>query len=505
MGLRDRLSALFGIGLAPTTEETRIARRDVADTLATLNRENVRAAEAGITLPWGAGMDSDDGLYRRLTTDAKQARRDLTPMAQDRMLEVAYFLWEQNAFAKRLVTLMTDLILGEGVTVVADDAKNQEVIDRTWNHRENKLTENIRGFYNSLSVNGELALTVGPNPINGITRIGFIDPYQVKDIVPVVDNVLVPDIMVLKGTPGQEGQRLRIIREDAETGRLDGEVFFFRINSLPNGMRGRSDLGPIADWLDLYDQFMYGELERANLLSHFVWDWKVDGADDKRIQEKLKTFPKLKSGQVFAHNEKETLEPISPDLKAQDRSEIAQILRVHIAGAMGYPTSYLGDTTSNRATIEGQNDVMMKTPAARQKEFVAILSTIVRFAIEQSQSRNPSLFRDVKQGYRINVPEISAKDISRVGQVASTLVSAMDTAMSNQTMSRKGAVEVTCAVLKQLGIELKPETVIADADEEAKLRQEKADEIHAGAANRNSPIPDDPEVEDEEETAGATA
>ncbi len=492
-------------------------RREAADVRVALSQASLRAGEnrgalqdfrttshtEGIQLPWGMGMDQDENLYRRLTGDAKHQRRDLSPLAQDRMLEVAYFLWESNTFAKRLVTLMTDLILGQGIKVVAADQKNQEVIDRTWNHRENKLDQNIRSFYNSLSVNGELALPVAANPISGISRLGFIDPYQIKDIVPLPDNILVPDIMVLKAAPGQTEQRLKIVREDPMTEKLVGEVFFFKINTLPNGLRGRSDLGPVADWLDLYDQFLFGELERVNLLSNFVWDWKIDGADDAKIKEKLKNFPKPKPGQVFAHNEHETLEAQTPDLKASDRSEVARMLRVHIAGSMGYPISYLGDTDSNRATIEGQNDIMLKTPAARQREFASMVDQIVRFGIENAQTRNPGLFRDVKQGYVMHLPEISAKDISRVGQVASSLITGMDTALNNRTLSRKAAVDVTCTILKQLGVDLDAQEVMEQADEDAAEAQDRADDIAAGMAasranNPNPPIAPDPEDDPED-------
>lgn len=490
-------------------------RREAADARAAIGHAMMRASEnalpgadfsayaEGIQLPWGMGLDQDENLYRRLTGDAKNQRRDLSPLAQDRMLEVAYYLWESNVFARRLVTLMTDLILGQGISVVAADAKNQEVIDATWNHRENKLDQNIRAFYNSLSVNGELALPVAPNPINGISRLGFIDPYQIKDIVPLPDNILVPDVMVLKAAPGQTEQRLKIVREDPMTGRLVGDVFFFKINALPNGLRGRSDLGPVADWLDLYDQFMFGELERVNLLSNFVWDWKIDGADDAKIAEKLKRFPKPKPGQVFAHNEKETLEAVTPDLKAGDRSEVARMLRVHIAGSMGYPLSYLGETDSNRATIEGQNDVLLKTPAARQREFAAMVDQIVRWGIENAQGKNPGLFRDVKQGYVMHLPEISAKDISRVGQAAAGLIAGMDTALSNRTLSRKAAVDVTCAILRQLGVDLETQEVMDQADDDAAEAQDWSDDIAAGMAasrakNPNPPIAPDPEDDPED-------
>lgn len=477
-------------------------RRAASSELADTNGQALTASrEAALSLPFGIGLDADDHLYRRLTGEAKQHRRDLSPLAQDKAIEIAYFLWEQNCFARRLVTLMTDLILGEGISVEAADSRNQDVVNDTWNHRVNQLTTRVRQFYNSLSVNGELAIPVAKNPIDGIPMLGFIDPYQILDIRTVPDNILVPDIMILKPNRGEaQGKELKIVRENPETGKLEGEVFFFTINNLPNGLRGRSDLLPLADWLDLYDQFMFGEVERLVLLSTFVFDHKIEGADEKVVAEKSKKLPKFKPGSVFSHNEKETLTAVTPDLKAADRSEVARLLRVHIAGSMGYPVSYLGDIDSNKATIEGQNDITLKTPAARQKEFAGLIDQVLRYAIEGAQGANRSLFRDVQQGYKIVMPEISAKDISRVGQVIAGVLSGLDTALANHTMSRKAAVQVLAAIIAHLGIKLDPQEILDDADADAAEALDRADELQAtlaaqratgGGRPTNPPIPDD--------------
>jgi hypothetical protein len=63
---------------------------------------------------------------------------------------------------------------------------------------------------------------------------------------------------------------------------MEGEVFYFAINKLPNSLRGRSDLMALADWLDLYDQYLFSEVERLHLLSAFVWDYKIEGATDEK-------------------------------------------------------------------------------------------------------------------------------------------------------------------------------------------------------------------------------
>jgi hypothetical protein len=223
-------------------------------------------------------------------------------------------------------------------------------------------------------------------------------------------------------------------------------------------------------------------VERLHLLSAFVWDYQVDGAGPAEIKDKLAKFPTPKPGSVFAHNEKEKLEAKTPDLKAQDRSEAGRMLRIHIAGSYGFPLSYLGEMDSNNATIQGQNDILLKTPAARQKEFAAFLDQLVRFTIDSTTTKNPALFRDVQAGYRIRMPEIAAKDISRVGQVLAQVTAAMDTSMANHTASRRLTTVVLAAMLKQLGVDADPAEIMAEADQEKDEAQALADEMQANMA-----------------------
>lgn len=480
-------------------------RRGNAEQIAEARRQALAAGpieEATIALNMGTGgIDADDYAYRRLTSGAKAQTRDLTPLSHDRQLEVAWYLFEGNPLARRLVTLMTDLIIGEGVQVevLADDARIQGAVDKFWGR--NQLGQRLREFYMANSLNGELILPVAVNPISGGPVLGYLDSVQVKQIVPNQANVLVLEKMVLKPLGGiGNGETLDIIREDPTTGRLVGNVFYHRINALPNSLRGRSDLMPLADWLDLYDQFMFAEVERLNLISSFAWDYTIEGAtDDKTIQDKIKKLPRLKPGAVFGHNEKEKLEPRTPDLKAQDRSEVAHMLRVHIAGSMGFPVSYLGDIDSNRSTIEGQNDVMMKTPAARQKEFAGLLDLMVRFAIEQQSGKNPILFQNAKPTYKITMPEIQAKDIARVGTVLSSVMTAMDTGIQNETVSKKLAIRVIAGLVQQLGIDADPRQITEEIEGEAEERDQLADELQSEMARlrRNQPVPGDPGADPE--------
>ena len=189
------------------------------------------------------------------------------------------------------------------------------------------------------------------------------------------------------------------------------------------------------------------------------------------------------------------------------------MLAIHMAGAIGFPVSWLGFTDSNRATIEGQNDISLKTPAARQKEFAGHLGLICRFAIEGATTFNRALYRDVEGiDFSIEMPEIAAKDIARVGTVLSSVVSAMDTAMANSTMSRRASALVITSLIRHLGVDLDVEQVLQEADQEKIDRQDADDQraemiarataannaINAGKAKPGTPAPE-PDDDDAEE------
>src|SRR4051812_24857098 len=105
MGLRDRIGSVFG-WLRPVavpvvqgevlddyplqTEAAIVARREAAGA-GVAERKSATQEAIGIgSFGSGLGLDPDDFQYRRLTGNAGQQRRDLTPLQQDRMLEICW-------------------------------------------------------------------------------------------------------------------------------------------------------------------------------------------------------------------------------------------------------------------------------------------------------------------------------------------------------------------------------------------------------------------------------
>ena len=76
--------------------------------------------------------------------------------------------------------------------------------------------------------------------------------------------------------------RTRKIRESY----ADGECFYVRVNNMAAGGRGRSDLLAQADWLDAYDEFLFGELDRAKFMRAFFWDVTLTGATEEQVNKR---------------------------------------------------------------------------------------------------------------------------------------------------------------------------------------------------------------------------
>jgi len=76
------------------------------------------------------GSEPDDYLWRRLTSNAD---RDLSPWAQDMVLQVAYYLYETDPLARRIIQIARDYVVAEGVKFEAKDERVQQVVERFWN------------------------------------------------------------------------------------------------------------------------------------------------------------------------------------------------------------------------------------------------------------------------------------------------------------------------------------------------------------------------------------
>ncbi len=458
----------------------RFLRESIETSVQTKVSERVQEMAYEIT----GDPDADSTLYRRLTA----AERDLSPVVHDRMLDIAYYLWLTNPAAKDVIEKYVDFVVGEGITITADNPDVQSVIDAFM--EDNNREDGFEGDVRDLGLYGELIFPVAVNEADGFVDLGYIDPKEVKSVNYSKDNRLKAESITLKGTPAREERTLKVIDKDRDPesptlGMLVGEVFYFSINRPRNVSRGVSDLLCIADWLDAYDQFLFNFVEGSGFKNAWIYDVTLEGMNDKEIQDYARKQKPPKPGTIKYHNEKVKWETCSPELKAKDNTDAARLIRSMVHWGSGIPEHWAGfGDFANRATAGEMAEPPIKRLTRRQNYIKTIIRKVIRFVIDQAAiaqkikgvPADAAERRDLLS-FKVNMPEMSAKDTGKIAQALSAATQSLVLAVQQGWLRDSTATRVYATMASQLGADI-------DSDEEiAELEKQKEEEDSTPSIN----------------------
>lgn len=430
----------------------------------------------------GATIDPDDEEgWRRLSGDAD---RDLSPLSQARMRETALYLWDSNLLANRIVELPLAYMLAEGVELRAGEQTMQETLERFWSDPINSMDVKLPKKVRELSIFGEQVWPTFVNEVDGHVRLGYLDPALIETVVVDPGNPEQPiGIVTVRDRKGRQ-LRYRVIVNGPEsvfTQRTqeiratfaDGEAFYFTVNDLSVSRRGRSDLRAPADWVDAYDQFLFGEIERYNFLRAFVWDVTVTGADESKIKEKARTIKAPTPGSVRVHNETEEWKAVSPEIGAYESSAAGRLFRNHVLGGATIPEHWFGGGGDvNRSTGDSMGEPTFKAFSMRQRFLKYMLESVGRYVIRQkliAEAGEPDWW-DERLACEAVFPEMTAKDTTKYAAALAQVVQAVSMAINAGLMGEETGVALVAAVAGRLGVEIDPAEELRQAREGAETR-----------------------------------
>jgi len=140
---------------------------------------------------------------------------------------------------------------------------------------------------------------------------------------------------------------------------------------------------PVIDWLDAYDQALYGELERWDYLRSFIWDVTLKGATADEVKRRAAEITVPTSGGTRVHNDAEEWKTEAPDLQATNGSEFARLFRNHILGGVSIPEHwYGGGGDVNRNTASSMDETTQKNMAMRQQVWKHILEMVGQYQVD---------------------------------------------------------------------------------------------------------------------------
>ena len=468
-------------------------REAVQEEVREVVQEETKLREAAPSI--GVTIDADEDNWRPLTGDTK---RDLSPVSQQRMRDMALYLWESNLLANRLIELPLAYILAEGVSLRCKNEDNQKTLTRFWkdpiNQMDIKLVKKVR----ELAIYGEQCYPTFVNEHSGHVRLGYLDPALIETVVIDPDNPEQPiGIVTTKDRKGV-ARRYRVIvngpddelftkrTQEIRASFDDGEAFYFTINDLSNGRRGRSDLLAQIDWLDGYDQFLFGELDRSSFLRAFLWDVTLKGATPEEVKKRASEITAPNPASVRVHNDGEEWNAVSPNLGAADSEGTARLFRNHVLGGSTVPEHWFGGGGDvNRATAGEMGDPTFKMFSMRQKFLKYVLETIGFYVLRQHELATDQGEPDPEDddfAVEAEFPELTSRDTAKYAQALPQVISAAAVAVTNKFISIKTAIRLINSIAERLGVEIDAETELNSALDEADKKSEKDAFTASGAA-----------------------
>ena len=447
-------------------------------------RQTIKASNSQIALQ---GTDqADEGKYRRLTI---KADKDLTPLAYTDVVKKAFYLWQRNLIARRLIEVMIDFSCGDEMKIsikhmkrgkdgdveLKEKHEGQLVWDDFYEDPQNDLEDDFAMIATDFLLNGELVMPANVNKANGKVWVGYLDPryilpttqntsgVQTSGVKIVPGNVRKVDAIVMQYPNTTETVEFKVIRfnmdGDPKTnpnyGKLFGDVFFFQINKLPTQLRGYSQLMPSIDWADAFDQFLFGALDGFDARNDYFFDLLMEGANDKDIQAMKVSRPDR--GTVNIHNERSKWEVVKADLAANDVTAAADLIKQFILGANALSEVWFGKgDTSNRSVAEIMSIPTKKMLQRIQKSLKRVLKFMARYVLQCAEEAGtiPKLREDEYYDVDISLYNLDQKELETGSQGFSQLVAALKVAVQSGWAEDETAVKVVNGYLTSIGIEI---------------------------------------------------
>ena len=438
---------------------------------------------------FSGAIDPDEHLYRNLS----EAPKDINSYDYERSLKIAYWMYLTHPLARRIIELGKDFVIGNTIQYKSENEKVLNLLHRFWKDSYNNLSIKQHQKITELSLYGEQIYTTDINKVNGHVRLGYIDPLNIKTVKTETNNI---EIVKSITTKGYNGKKYNIIQENQD-GRLDGDVFFFRINNASNAKRGVSDLMHLIDWMDIFDQTLINEADRVRFLNSYVWDVLCRGMTEAEIKKYAKSQGTPKPGTSFYHNENIERNAITPDLKVGESTELLRFILSFMLGGSGTPEHYFALAYQiNRATAEEMDPPFYKKVENRQLFIKYMFGQIFDFVIQKAvEYRRQITDYDTGKGlgvltenedknYEIVLPEPSTKDTKTIALSLKELTAALTIAKQSGWLSNQTSCEIFAMVASELGIDINAEEELQAIAEEQNTEAEN-DVIKYGKNNGN--------------------
>jgi hypothetical protein len=373
--------------------------------------------------------------------------------------------WRKNPLARRLVSLVSSFVCGDGITLTSDRRDLARFLAAFWDHPENQLALRQYAWCEELSRSGELFITLHMNPADGMSYVRALPASSIDKVITTpgdYENETAYHEQVGLDDPDYPAGRIwrapaHPLADDPsawdDLERPQAVCLHFAVNRPVGCVRGESDLAPVLAWLARYSRWLEDRTMLNAAVRAFLWVIKVPGA---KVAEKQAQYahPPRPGSVLVLDKESESWEAVAPSLHANDAQADGRAIRwMIVAGGPGVGLVDMGEgEEANLATAKAMGEQRSRFMRARQQYFAWALATVALTAYNRAVRLGrvrgkPAELRDI----RIGAPDISPADNSELGASAQAVANALASVGSQGVGGEKWRRLVVRTVLRFAG------------------------------------------------------
>ena len=372
-------------------------------------------------------------------------RGDRPPDDARRQYDDALLAWRTNPYAKRIIDIITDYTVGDGLTPVAPGEIGR-FVDAFWSHPQNRLDLRLPELMDEVSRAGDLFLVLFRNPADGQSYVRAVPKSDVVEIVTAENDWERELAYVVRGggddgrpptaDGGQQtsgggqpsavgglGTTTFLSPQHPDAAAADAVMLHYSINRPVGALLGESELASILPWLRGYSRMLEDRVRLNWAARAFLWFVTVPTGRVNAKAEQYSAPPE--PGSIVVHDEGERWEMQAPNLRGLDAQHDMRALRQAISAGSGQPPHWHGDGGDiNRAVAGAMQDPAVRRLRRRQRHLQHIVIDLCAVAYERAYQVGRARRRPDRSVIRVDLPDISREDNESLALAAERLTGA---------------------------------------------------------------------------------
>jgi len=365
-------------------------------------------------------ITESDSTFRLGTRLWAEKYRDRADYSRDEVLEETLSAWRTNPLARRIVSLTTEYVIGDGFTIQCDHPKTLAFLQELWGHPLNRLDEQLPDACDELTRAGDLFPLLTTDS-SGMTFIRFTPAENIAEVQTAPNDVrqerryLPPEA---GSDPSVKGWPSYHHRPKNKT-----VMLHYAANRPVGATFGEPDLGPLVPWLARYAEWLENRarLNKFRTAFMYVMRGRFETPEKRKARELEIMANPPKPGSVLVTDESEDWGILSSNLDAFDASMDGLSLKKIIAAGAGIPLHYLAEPeSSTRTTAEASGTPTFRHFERRQRFFVQMIIDILTIAVKRAALAGLPV--DAGAEIRLDAPDVTEKDNAALALATNQIV-----------------------------------------------------------------------------------